>query len=197
MSGIKQEIAALKRQRILEAAVEVFYEQGYEKATLDDVARKLDVTKPFIYSYYNSKATLLAAICVRSIEESLRQIDAVLVADLDPVGSLRLLGKLFTRVVLGNQRYMAIFAREEKNLNEADFKRISDMRREFDRKLNVLLQRGMDDGVFNIPDRQIAALAIGGLVSWSYVWYRENQRLSADKISDLMTDLILNLVHTR
>ena len=58
--GIKDEIAALKRERIIGAAVELFYERGYENTTLEAVAERLGVTKPFIYSHFGSKAELLA-----------------------------------------------------------------------------------------------------------------------------------------
>ena len=39
--GIRDEVAALKRERIITAAVELFYERGYENTTLDAVAERL------------------------------------------------------------------------------------------------------------------------------------------------------------
>lgn len=194
MSGIRQEVAALKRKRILEAAVQLFYEQGYENTTLDEVAQRIDVTKPFIYSYFDSKAKLLAAICERGIASSLAEMDAVLARDLSGKEALQELGRLFTRAVIDSRMYLAIFSREEKNLEPADYDRISAMRRDFDRKLNTILQRGIDEGSFEVADRGLAALAIGGMVSWSWVWFRENRRLSGEEVAQLMSDLILKLV---
>ena len=51
------------------------------------------------------------------------------------------------------------------------------MRRAFDFKLNELLESGVRSGDFRLADTSIAALAIGGIVSWAYVWYRPNGRL--------------------
>jgi hypothetical protein len=96
--------------------------------------------------------------------------------------------------VLHSQRYIAIFAREEKNLAPEDFKRISDMRRTFDQKLLKLLDQGVAAGEFDVADTRMAALAIGGMVSWAYVWYRPDGRLTLDQTSDGLTRLILNLV---
>jgi AcrR family transcriptional regulator len=188
------EIVALKRERIVEAAVDLFYAHGYEHTTLDAVAERLSVTKPFIYSYYKSKTELLAEICQRGIRASLEEMNSVLAMDVGPTERLRRLGAAFMLAVLRSQKHIAIFSREEKNLAPGDFKRISEFRREFDRKLNQLLEEGRKAGVFHLKDREIAALAIGGMVSWAYVWYRSNGRLDASTLAARMSELMLALV---
>ncbi len=47
---------------ILAAAAHCFMEQGYEGASIDDVARRLGSTKGRIYHHYPSKADLFAAV---------------------------------------------------------------------------------------------------------------------------------------
>ncbi len=49
---MREEISAYKRDRILEEAVKLFYERGFSGTTLDDIAGKLGVTKPFIYTHF-------------------------------------------------------------------------------------------------------------------------------------------------
>jgi AcrR family transcriptional regulator len=191
---LRDEIIALKRERILEVAVDLFYAHGYENTTLDAVAERLGVTKPFIYSYFKSKSDLLAEICQRAIRGSVEEMNAVLATVAGPVERLRRLGEVFTLTVLRSQKHIAIFAREEKNLAARDFKRISSLRREFDRKLNELLQEGCDAGAFRVADRELAALAIGGMVSWTYVWFRSGGRLAPEEIAQRMSDLIMALV---
>jgi AcrR family transcriptional regulator len=51
------------RSRILEAANQVFNEKGYRQATMDDVAKKLGVSKGALYLYFASKEELFEAIC--------------------------------------------------------------------------------------------------------------------------------------
>lgn len=60
------------RNRILEAATEVF-EKGYRQATMDDVARKLGVSKGALYLYFASKEELFEAIC-RTQPRALKEI---------------------------------------------------------------------------------------------------------------------------
>jgi len=51
------------KTRILSAANRVFGERGYRQATMDDVAKKLGVSKGAIYLYFASKEELFEEIC--------------------------------------------------------------------------------------------------------------------------------------
>ncbi|MGF1529391.1 MAG: TetR/AcrR family transcriptional regulator [Candidatus Competibacterales bacterium] len=50
-----------KRQRILEAAQELFVERGFEGTSMDDVADAAAVSKQTIYSHFGNKEELFAA----------------------------------------------------------------------------------------------------------------------------------------
>jgi len=191
--GIKDEVAALKRERTIAAAVELFYERGYENTTLDAVAERLGVTKPFIYAYFSSKAELLAEICGRGISSSLAAVDTALAMGEGPTATLQRLSESFVASVLDNQKHIAVLTREEKNLDPADYARINEKRRQFDHRLTALLRQGVEAGEFDVADPHLASLAIGGLVSWAYVWYRPAGRLSVPNLSAEMAKLILAL----
>lgn len=192
--GIRDEVAALKRERTISVAAELFYERGYENTSLDAIAERMNVTKPFIYAHFTSKAELLAEICSRGIASALDALDGVLTSvPGSPRERLEQVGRRFVTSVLNSQRHIAIFAREEKNLSPDDFRRISEMRRTFDHKLVKLLNEGVAAGEFHIRDTRIAALAIGGMVSWAYVWYRPNGRLTLEQTSEELTALILTM----
>jgi AcrR family transcriptional regulator len=51
------------KSRILEAANKVFSEKGYHEATMDDIAKRLGVSKGAIYLYFASKEVLFEAMC--------------------------------------------------------------------------------------------------------------------------------------
>jgi hypothetical protein len=76
--GLKQELALFKRRRIREEAAHLFFQQGYESATIDAIAESLKVTKPFIYSYYKNKGEILFDISRLGITLSLDALDACL-----------------------------------------------------------------------------------------------------------------------
>ena len=51
------------KNRILEAANRVFAEKGYHEATMDDIAKRLGVSKGAIYLYFSGKEDLFEAMC--------------------------------------------------------------------------------------------------------------------------------------
>jgi AcrR family transcriptional regulator len=50
-----------RRQQMIEAALDVFAEQGFEGATTKDIAARADVTQGLIYFYFRSKEDLFLA----------------------------------------------------------------------------------------------------------------------------------------
>src|ERR1700761_3807654 len=191
---MREEISAYKRERILEEAVKLFYARGFSGTTLDDIAGKLGVTKPFIYTHFRSKVELLEAICRPTIEMSLDAISRS--AQLEGRASDRLFHGVveFSKVVLQRQANIAVYFREEKNLSAAGLADINALRKRFDRVLSELLEEGVREGEFTIPDVRLAALAIGGMVSWAYTWYQPNGRLTIDAMSRHLAVLALQLV---
>jgi AcrR family transcriptional regulator len=65
-----------KRSRILTAAQEVFAEQGFDAALMEEVARRARVGKGTLYNYYESKEDLLIQAVIASMEEVRERIAA-------------------------------------------------------------------------------------------------------------------------
>ena len=190
---IRDEVTALKRERTLGAAVDLFYEKGYENTTLDEVAERLGVTKPFIYANFGSKTELLAEICSRGVRAAEEALDSVVAKRLSPRVSLELFALDYVTAILNSQKYIAVYVREEMNLELADARRLAGMRREFVGKMTKLLEKGAAAGEFDIEDAHMAALALIGAVTWSTFWFRPDGRLSVAEIAQSMTKLILGL----
>ena len=189
--NMREAVSSLKRERIVAAAVDLFYQQGFGRTTLDQVAERMGMTKPFIYAHFHSKGELLAAICAQGISVSLNAIDRALEAGGTARDRLDAFAHDFTLAVLESQKHIAIYTREEKNLAPADRETIQRMRREFDRKLTGLLDQGVAAREFEIAETPLAALAIGGITSWASVWYRPGGRLAARDIAKHLAGLML------
>ena len=194
---IRDAVSRLKRERIIATAVELFYSNGLSNTSLEAVAEKMNVTKPFIYSHFKSKNDLLAEICARGIRASLDALNRVVALEGTPTDKLQALARGFMLAVLENQAHIAIYNREEKDLSPHDRDAINEMRSEFDRKFCALLNEGVSSGAFVVDDVKLASLAIGGIVSWSYVWFRPNGRLTKAETADRVADLVLAMVQAK
>lgn len=61
----KQQEKEIRRNDIIEAAEKVFFAKGYEKATMDEVAKEAEFSKRTVYVYFNSKEQLYFEIMIR------------------------------------------------------------------------------------------------------------------------------------
>lgn len=59
LPGLRERKKADVKRRIAEAAVRLVRERGYEATTIDEIARRADVSQPTFYKYYSSKDAIL------------------------------------------------------------------------------------------------------------------------------------------
>jgi AcrR family transcriptional regulator len=72
--------AADRRSAILAAALEVFSEQGFHGASLEDVAARGGVSKALIYEHFDSKRELERALLEMHVHELLGRVTAAITA---------------------------------------------------------------------------------------------------------------------
>ncbi|MCA9838392.1 MAG: TetR/AcrR family transcriptional regulator [Trueperaceae bacterium] len=57
------------KEKIMQAALEIFARYGFEKSSIRQIASHGEVSLGLMYNYFNSKEDLLIAICQRSMED--------------------------------------------------------------------------------------------------------------------------------
>ena len=55
----------LRRGQILDAAEALFFEQGYDRTSIQDILNRLNISKGGFYHYFDAKETVLREICER------------------------------------------------------------------------------------------------------------------------------------
>ncbi len=63
------------RQRIQEAARDLFFQQGVQRTSLQDIADRLGITKPALYYHFDSREDLVRSILVPLIDEGEQFVD--------------------------------------------------------------------------------------------------------------------------
>ena len=196
-SALKGEVIALKRKRIVDAARRLFYEKGYERTTLDDIAARLEVTKPFIYSYYKNKTELLHEISMQCISECLKTQSRILGSKLSIPEKLARIADEVAQVIISYQAHTIIYLREEMNLDPEIARTIREDRNEFDHRIMKLLKEGMRSGDFHVIDERITARCIGGMLVWCALWYRDLGVLAPAAIGQLVSQNVMRMVGHR
>ena len=191
---LKDEITAYKRRRILEEASHLFFTNGYESTTLDAVADQLNVTKPFIYSYYKNKGELLYEICQTGIQLSLTVLEEALSVEGTATEQLKVVAERVARIIIENQRYISVYLREEMSLEPEDARHIRELRHQFDLQLSDLLEKGKRSGEFDIQHPSRTAIWVSGLLTWIALWYHDGGHWSATEVVMDAINMVMKMV---
>ena len=68
----KNDIRGRRRQAILTAAAEEFWQSGFEHARMDAIAARAGIGKSTIYEYFSSKTALLSAVGILNSDQPFR-----------------------------------------------------------------------------------------------------------------------------
>ncbi|NPV37645.1 MAG: TetR/AcrR family transcriptional regulator [Brevinematales bacterium] len=69
------------KDRILESAIKLFAEKGFDATSVDEIARNAEINKAMIYYYFSSKEELLSSIIRKSINEFTSIIEDINLSD--------------------------------------------------------------------------------------------------------------------
>lgn len=168
MARKTKEDAEKTRVLILETALEVFYERGYSRATLVDIAKKIDMTKGAIYWHFKSKVDVflgLGAFMEEKLEASLADLFTH-PRGIDDIRHLPVrLIKLVAEDAQLNKYYSLIYYRmewQDELLPLKDFFIRQD--EEFKQYAEVLFQKAQENGdvksTFSVASMAITWLAL-------------------------------------
>ena len=80
--GLRERKKARTHQGIVDAAVEVFRERGYEKTTVEEIVRRVEISQPTFYKYFGSKDAVLREVAGGMLRES-QQYGAITSSNLE------------------------------------------------------------------------------------------------------------------
>jgi AcrR family transcriptional regulator len=190
----KPDVVALKRQGILEVASRLFHEKGYETATLDMVADELNVTKPYLYTYYKNKAEILASVCAVGVTESLDALDRAAAASGNSVDRLRAALHEVAAIIIDRMEYIVVYQREMKNLTNVDAQQILRLRHEFDLRIAHLVEQCRADGLVKMHDAAAMSVWMGGLLSWIPNCYWRGSRRKREDVIEQVSHACMRLI---
>jgi AcrR family transcriptional regulator len=184
---------ARRRQKILDAAVELFQERGYLGTTVDDIAARAGVTKRTLYHHMGNKECILAEIHSTFIQVGLQRWEAVVSEGGTPTEVLRRLFEEHVRVVAANRQAIAVFFEEGKHLNEKNRSEISAQRDRYEAILYTTISEGVAAGEFRADlNVRVATLLILGGLTEMYRWFRPRSNAAQDALISMVTDLALD-----
>jgi AcrR family transcriptional regulator len=171
---------------ILDVAVSVFRERGYDGSTLDDVARAAGITKASIYYHVRSKEELLA----RGVGRALDALFAVL--DEPPARRGRASARL--KYIVHRTIEITVDQLPEVTLllrvrgNTPVERQIMERRREFDHLIARVMRQAQRQGDIRADvEPRLATRLLFGMLNSITEWYRQGGKLDAPEIADAIS----------
>lgn len=84
MPELEDQINELRRNHLLDSALKVFSEKGFERTTIKQIAAEAEVADGTIYNYFENKAAIMTAIVGRLTKAERRDIDFAKGAEMGP-----------------------------------------------------------------------------------------------------------------
>jgi len=155
---------ATKREAVLKTAAQLFLEKSYGKTSMNDVADRLNITKPALYHYFHNKEEILIE-CYRLgtglIEEILNNI-----ADHCGTGLEKVEAFIYSYANVMTVNFgRCVMRLDDADLSSDALTQVRNYKRKIDRRLRSFIQEGIDDGSITPCDAKIAAFSCNYLAS--------------------------------
>lgn len=191
---VKSESVAA-RNRVYEIAAEVFHRNGYDKTSMSDIAAAVGLTKAGLYHHVSSKEQLLYTILDYGMDMTEAYVVDPLESVTDPILRLRKMIELHLKLILeGRKLAVTGLLHECQGLSPRDQSRINRRKKKYVELVSDIIGDVMarTHGQTGNVNPKVAALALLGMLNWTYQWYKPSGAVKPDEVVREFQDLFIN-----
>ncbi|MET0491357.1 MAG: TetR/AcrR family transcriptional regulator, partial [Acidimicrobiales bacterium] len=182
---------AARRESIIDTSARLFAANGYHATGINELCEANELGKGALYHYISSKEELLAAIHDRVMDEVLAGADRVGTAGGTPSEQLAMLGDELLDVIHRYPDHVWVFLHEFPALTAERAETFRVRRREYERRVEAVLQAGVDSGEFRDVDPRLTALAWLGMHNYTYLWLKVDGDLTARDVAKPFAEIFI------
>jgi AcrR family transcriptional regulator len=180
------------RARVLDAAVELFAQRGYDGTSVSQVIARAGVAKGGFYHHFASKEALLYEVYGDLIGRQLAGLDEILARGLPPAEALRALIHDLVVTTAASARPALVFWRELHRLGDERTEQYRRQRRRYHDAVRRLVRDAQATGAFAaVASADTVTFTIFGYVNELPLWYRPNGRQRPAQLAGELADLVL------
>lgn len=181
-----------KLENILRVGAKMISQEGYERATVRKVAKKLNMSLAGLYYYLQCKEELLYLIqfnlfdsLVTNLKEKLKGLD-------DPKRGLCLMIENHVNHFLDHENEFKVCSQELESLTGEYYDKVYRKRREYFRlTLNLIKEMKKQTGDGKL-DPRLSAMCLFGTLNWFYMWYDPERDVPGGRLAEEVANLFLN-----
>jgi len=180
------------RTRVLDAAVDLFAEHGYDGTSVSQVITRAGVAKGGFYHHFASKEALLYEVYGDLIGRQLAGMDEILARRLPPADTLRALIADLVETTAASARPALVFWREMHRLGDERTAAYRRARRRYHDTVRRLIREAQAAGAFAaVASADTVTFTIFGYVNELPLWYRPSGRQRPGQLAAELADLVL------
>lgn len=183
-------------ESLLTVAVKLFNERGYDGTSMEDLSRKLQITKSAIYHHVPSKQELLRLAVNRALDGLFAEVDKLDTVEGRAIDRLEHLVRGSVAVLVDQLPFVTLLLRVRGNTKvERD---ALARRREFDHIVTDLVGKAIADGDLRADvDPATAARLLFGMVNSLIEWYRPRGGLHAPELAGMVATVAFDGLRVR
>lgn len=105
---------------ILDAAEKVFADKGYERTSMDDIARDANLSRALLYVYFKDKSAIQRGIMLRAGESLRQRFQAACASEQSGLAQISAIGRAYYRFYLEQPDYFHALTQATTAMQEAD-----------------------------------------------------------------------------
>jgi len=181
--------------KILEHATAIFYEKGYEGASIRDLSRASGMSLAGLYYYFESKEKLLYVIQRHLFLSVMDLVRERLRDESDPEQRIRVFILAHLEYFLANPKSMRVLSHEDDALKEEFGADIARLKRQYYHCCADLVDalKAAKDLQFN---SRVAVLSLFGMMNWIYTWYNPHVDGDATVLAREIGDVFLGGIYS-
>ena len=137
---------------ILDAAELVFSEKGYERTSMDDIARTASLSRALLYVYFKDKAAIQRGIMLRAGHSLFRRFEEARQTADNGLAQIRAMGESYYRFYLEEPDYFSALTKASTAMAEADESQAEEMLCSKSDLMELMvgaIELGLEDGTMN------------------------------------------------
>lgn len=193
MSLRKQKIKK-KRTEMLRSAAKIVKEKGYDRATMDDIAAELLMTKGALYYYFDSKEQLIFQCHELIFSEAITAMEEIIRMDLPALAKMEKAICTHIDYVINERDMFNMIIQPEQFFEEDHLYVVLEQRAKIASIFDRIIEEGLSNGEFIIPEPKMVRMMILGAMNWIQTWYSTEGKYNADEIAKIYSDSLLKLL---
>jgi AcrR family transcriptional regulator len=179
---------------IRDAAINLIARHGYEAVTMRQLAAEVGVQAAALYRYFPTKEDLLFDLMIAHMEALIESWETVRPAASDPTARLAAFVANHIRFHVERRHSTHVNNMELRSLSHERLSAILRLRSRYEKELRSILREGAEDGTFRVEDPTLTAMAIIQMITGVIVWFRPDERLSVDEVTETYLAMTMRLV---